>query len=105
MVDVILLSTALLVSLLAFATSVLTLSAVGHLHTKDSARQAQVADCKSAVQFQSRATRRALVTELRKVEGYRETPKSDLEVAMEEDARGETPTIFKTFGQLGGRRE
>lgn len=92
------------IALLSLITSVLTLSATGHLHTKANNLQAQIGATCSEVQFQSRVTRKALLDVLTEkvlpAVGYKEPEPTELEQAMQALARGEEPTLnFATLGR------
>lgn len=77
----------------------LTLSATGHALTRLALLSEQIAELLYETQFQSRVTRKALVSELQKVEGYKQPDPTPLERAWADLQAGKEPTI--DFGQIG----
>ncbi|MBI3476672.1 MAG: hypothetical protein HY010_13145 [Acidobacteria bacterium] len=97
----------LILMLATFAVSFLTLSAVGHLHLKAQALQAQVTAVFRETQFQSRITRKALLDTLNEkvlpAVGYKEPEPTELETAMGALSRGEEPVLDWSRFKLQGK--
>jgi hypothetical protein len=94
-------------TLLSLAASVLTLSSVGHLHTRIAGLQASESTIFSEVQTQARVTRKALLEVLNEkvlpAVGYKEREPDELEKAMQALSRGEEPTLnFAALGRTNG---
>lgn len=82
-----------LLALLAFGASFLALSATGHVLNRQALLTEQLAECTNEVRFQARVTRKALVSELQKVEGYRQPEPTELERAWSDLQQGREPVL------------
>lgn len=92
-------------TLLSLGASVLTLSSTGHLHSKVSGLQAQIAETFHETQFQSRVTRKALLEEVGKVletVGYRPPEPTAFEKAVMDLEAGREPVI--DFSTINAKR-
>jgi hypothetical protein len=95
-----------MIALLAFGASVLILSAVGHVLTRQALLVELLADCKNEIQFQSRCSRRQAGENFERIRAGVPLPLTEAEkiiAAMEAEERGEPTNLFDGFAKLGKR--
>lgn len=88
-----------LLTALACGLAFLSLRATGHALTRQALLSEQIAELLYETQFQSRVTRKALVSELQKVEGYKQPDPTPLERAWADLQAGREPDI--DFAKIG----